>query len=170
MMEVSVAELPERAVLGIRPVGQDDAMRVNKLLGELGYPYSTDEDVAARIANWSAREDLLTLVAVYEERVVGVVALAVIPYFERRGSWGRIVAIVVDAHSRGLKVGRQLMEAAEQAARTRGCISMEVSSARRRTDAHAFYRALGYTDWCDKGARFLKDLVPGASDQTYANH
>lgn len=102
------------------------------------------------------------------ERIAGVLALAVIPYFERAGKWGRIVAVVVAGSCRGAGIGRRLMHAAERAALERGCIAMEVSSARSRGDAHAFYRSLGYEDWCDRGARFLKDLVPGASDSTYA--
>lgn len=60
------------------------------------------------------------------------------------------------------------MEVAERAALDRGCITMEVSSARSRHDAHVFYQSLGYQDWHDRGARFLKDLVPGASAGTYA--
>jgi hypothetical protein len=40
---------------------------------------------------------------------------------------------------------------------------VEVTSARSRTDSHPFYRTLGYQDWGDRSARYLKDLVPGAS-------
>jgi hypothetical protein len=45
---------------------------------------------------------------------------------------------------------------------------MEVSSARSRIEAHAFYRGLGYADKCETGARFVRDLVPGASANTFA--
>ncbi len=31
-----------------------------------------------------------------------------------------------------------------------------------RTDSHPFYQTLGYQDWGDRSARYLKDLVPGA--------
>ncbi|TDD73511.1 GNAT family N-acetyltransferase [Actinomadura darangshiensis] len=148
------------STLSVRQVRQDDAPRVNELFAELGHPENTDDEVTARLAHWNDSEDLLPLAAVHDGRVVGVIALAVVPFFERPGSWGRVVALVVDAQSRGLGVGRRLMEAAEEAARTRGCIRMEVTSARYRTDAQAFYPAIGYTDQCDKSARYLKNLVP----------
>ena len=44
---------------------------------------------------------------------------------------------------------------------------MEVTSARNRSASHAFYRSLGYHDWCDRSARYLKDLVPGALAGSY---
>lgn len=159
----------EQSEVEVRPARPEDAPRANELLAELDYPYSTNEEVAARITHWSERDDLVVLTAERKGDVVGIVALAVIPHFERHGCWGRIVAIVVDSQVRNLRIGRRLVKTAEDEARARGCISMEVSSARRRTDAQSFYRTLGYTDWCDRGARFLKDLVPGASDHTYAN-
>jgi hypothetical protein len=36
---------------------------------------------------------------------------------------------------------------------------MEVTSSRRRHDAHAFYKRLGYADQCDVSGRFLKPLA-----------
>jgi GNAT superfamily N-acetyltransferase len=51
-----------------------------------------------------------------------------------------------------------LLAAAEDLARQWGCLTMEVTSARARTDAHAFYQTLGYTDACDHSGRFLKEL------------
>jgi GNAT superfamily N-acetyltransferase len=159
----------DASTLEVRPAMRADAPAVNALLHELGYPSNTEEEVAGRLARWSGRDDLLVLVAAGGKQVVGVAALAVLPYFERPGCWGRVVALVVDARARGLGVGRQLLAATEQAARARGCVRMEITSARHRTGAHAFYLSVGYTDWCDEAARFLKDLVPGASDRAHAS-
>jgi GNAT superfamily N-acetyltransferase len=156
-------------MLEVRPASRADAPAVNALLHELGYPSNTDEEVTERLSRWSGRDNLLVLVAAAGQQVVGVAALAVVPYFERPGCWGRVVALVVDARARGLGVGRQLLAATEQAALARGCVCMEISSARHRTGAHAFYRSVGYTDRCDEAARFLKDLVPGAADRAYAS-
>lgn len=148
------------STLGIRPAAQADIPAITTLLHELGYPSNTDEDVSTRLTRWSGHDDLLALVATDGRHVLGVVALAVIPYFERPGSWGRVVALVVDSRTRGLGVGRRLLTAAEQAARDRGCVCVEISSARRRTGAHAFCRSAGYADRCGESARFLKDLIP----------
>jgi GNAT superfamily N-acetyltransferase len=139
------------------------------LLIELGYPDNTVGEVHRRLVRWSQAPQGAAFVAEIDGTVVGVIAVAAIPYLERAGSWGRIVALVVDGSVRGAGIGRALVAAAEAAALRMGCVSMEVSSARRRMDAHAFYRALGYQDWCDRGARFVRDLVEDASAVTYAS-
>lgn len=144
----------------IRAAEKADAATITLLLHELGYPANADDEVGERLAQWSARDDLLALVAADGTRAVGVAALAVIPYFERPGCWGRVVALVVDSRVRGTGVGRLLLDAAEREASARGCVCMEISSARRRADAHAFYTALGYADLCAESARFRKDLPP----------
>ena len=55
------------------------------------------------------------------------------------------------------------MAAAEVAARDLGCVATELTSARRRVRAHAFYRANGYEDWTGDVARlFHKQLQPDA--------
>jgi len=43
-------------------------------------------------------------------------------------------------------------------ARRWGCLAMEVTSARTRDGAHAFYQRMGYTDVCSRSGRFLKEL------------
>ncbi|MEU6038231.1 GNAT family N-acetyltransferase [Actinomadura sp. NPDC047616] len=86
--------------------------------------------------------------------------MAAIPYLERGGRCGRIVALVVAAGRRGQGIGRRLVEAAEEAAGDLGCVTMEVTSARSRTESHPFYRNLGYEEWSDRSARYLKDLRP----------
>lgn len=42
----------------------------------------------AERADASAQDDLLVLVAVSGQRVLGAAALAVVPYFEQPGCWG----------------------------------------------------------------------------------
>ncbi|WP_232666788.1 GNAT family N-acetyltransferase [Pseudonocardia sp. TRM90224] len=149
----------DTSTLDIRPAEPADVPALTRLTHELGYPSSTEDEVTGRLTTWTGRDDLLVLVAASGEQVVGVAALAVIPYFERPGSWGRVVALVVDARTRGLGVGRTLLAATEQAALARGCTNMEISSARRRVDAHAFYRSVGYVDRCDYSAKFFKELT-----------
>lgn len=143
----------------IRPATRADVPAITVLLHELGYPSNTEAQVAERLTRWLAQEDLLVLVAAHGREVLGVIALAVVPYFERPGFWGRVVALVVDSRARGLGIGRRLLTACEHVARTRNCVRMEISSARRRTGAHAFYHSAGYVDHCDESARFLKDLI-----------
>jgi GNAT superfamily N-acetyltransferase len=154
--------MTEPMPLRIREASPDDAVKVAALLDELGYPENDVADVRERLTVWSREPAGIALVAEDDGCVVGVVAVTAIPYLEHEGRWGRVVALVVSAERRGRGIGRQLIEAAEQAAIGYGCVSMEVTSARRRTESHAFYRRLGYVDWCDRSARYQKDLVPGA--------
>ncbi|SRR6266540_6987231 len=137
-----------------RAARPDDAEEVTALLAELGYPDNTAADVRGRLSAWAGQ----VYVAEDGGRVAGVVAVAILPYFERAGCWARIVAIVVGAQWRGKGVGRLLVGAAERAARERGCVAIEVTTARHRVRAQEFYRTLGFEDRCDRSARFMKTL------------
>lgn len=145
-----------------------DAVVATELLAELGYPDNSVDDVRRRLALWSGERYGVVLAAEVEGQTHGLVAVSAIPYLERSGRWARVVALVVSERSRGHGVGRALMAAAEEFALEAGCLVVEVTSANRRTDAHAFYRGLGYDDWADRSGRFLKELEPGAMGASYA--
>ena len=139
-----------------------DAAALNDLLQQLGYPQGDAETTAGRIQTWGDDPASAAYVAEADGQVLGVIAVHTCPFFERAGSWGRIVALVIDEHARGKGVGGQLVAAAEEFAINRGCLRMEVTSNDRRTDAHAFYQARGYILQTGKSSRFLRDL-PAAS-------
>lgn len=148
--------------VSVRPAAVSDAAAVTTLLHQLGYPGNTEPEVRDRLSSWAASPSTCVLVAVVAGRVVGVVAVAAVPYLEKPGSWARIVALVVASDARGQGVGHRLVSAAEAAARDLGCVATELTSARRRVRAHAFYRANGYEDWTGDVARlFHKQLQPG---------
>lgn len=128
------------------------------LLAELGYPGNSEDDVRMRLTTWAGESTSRVLVAEHRDKLLGVIAVTAIPYFERDGRWGRIVALVVSAGSRGQGIGQQLVAAAETAAAGLGCVAMEVTSSRSRTGSHPFYRKLGYQESGDRSARYLKAL------------
>ena len=142
----------------IRLVRTDDAAAVNVLLHQLGYLQDDTATTAARIRTWSGDPSSAAYVAHADVDVLGLVAVHVCPYFERPGSWGRIVALVVADHARGQGVGSRLLAVAESFAAHRGCVRMEVTSNDRREDAHAFYRRGGYLDQAGSSSRFVRDL------------
>ncbi len=57
----------------------------------------------------------------------------------------RITTLVVRDAARGRGVGRILVEAGADLARGAGCETLELTTALRRTDAQAFYQAIGFT-------------------------
>jgi ribosomal protein S18 acetylase RimI-like enzyme len=152
----------------IRAARSTDTDAIVGLLAELGYPDNEPDTVRRRLTEWAAESDSAVLVAEDDGQVRGLVAVTTIRYLEREGRLGRIVTLVVADAARNQGVGRALVDGAEKIALRNGCVAMEVSSARSRLAAHAFYRGLGYVDMCDLGARFVRDLVPGASAKNYA--
>ncbi|SDD82579.1 GNAT family N-acetyltransferase [Glycomyces harbinensis] len=142
----------------IRPARTDDAAAVGELLGQLGYPQNGPEPAAARIESWGGDPSGAVFVAEADGAVLGVVAVHTCPFFERAGSWGRIVALVVADGARGRGVGGRLVAEAESFAASRGCVRMEVTSADRRRGAHGFYERRGYRDQAGTSSRFLRDL------------
>lgn len=168
------ASLPDEStnsltMFSVRPVRAADASMIVELLAELGYPDNDVDGVSRRIGEWAEDSDSAVLVAERNGRLLGLVAVTTIRYLEREGRLGRIVTLVVAEAARKQGIGRRLVADAEAVALSHGCVAMEVSSARSRTGAHAFYRDLGYEDKCEVGARFVRDLVPGASASTYAS-
>jgi GNAT superfamily N-acetyltransferase len=149
----------------IRLAHPSDAMAVNELLHQLGYPPAGTATTATRIQAWDDDPSSAAYVADADGDLLGVVAVHISPFFERAGSWGRIVALVVSDQARRRGVGGQLVTAAEAFATSRGCVRMEVTSADRRQDAHEFYRSCGYVDQAGRSSRFLRDLNDTARRQ-----
>ena len=147
----------------IRPAHLADASAVNELLDQLGYPQGGQAATANRIQTWAEDPSSAAYVADANDDVLGVIAVHVCPFFERDGSWGRVVALVVSDRARGRGVGSQLVAAAESFAATRGCLRMEVTSGDHRHDAHEFYQRCGYIDQAGMSSRFLRDL-PNTND------
>ena len=141
----------------IRAATPKDAGVLACLVTQLGYP-STEQDVLARLGYWTADPHSQVLVADQDDRPLGCLSVHAVPYFERTGSWARIESLVVDEALRGRGVGKALLNAAEALAKRWGCLAVEVTSSRHRTDACAFYQRSGYTDICDRSRRFWKRL------------
>ena len=63
----------------------------------------------------------------------------------QRGARRAIVeAVRVDAPLRGRRIGEALMRWAAARARERGCSTLQLTTDKRRTDAHRFYARLGF--------------------------
>jgi N-acetylglutamate synthase-like GNAT family acetyltransferase len=134
----------------VRPARAGDAAGITTLLGQLGY--STE---AAAVRLRLERLDAEALVAEDDGAVVGLAAVQVMHVLERDAPVARLTALVVHEDARGRGVARALLEAVEGRAREAGCERIHVTSAERRTDAHAAYVAMGFAR---TGLRFGKAL------------
>ena len=120
----------------------------------LGYPCESSL-ITARLAHLNHDEEVVfveeiddTVVGfvhgeryccLYFEDAVNILGLAVLREFQRQGC------------------GRRLMEAVERWARTKHILYIRLNSGMTRTDAHSFYRKIGYTNEKEQ-MRFLKKI------------
>ena len=146
---------------GHHPLGSDlrnavlsDAADVARLLTEMGYPCEIDE-AAERIDAIAGNDRQALVVARREGAVCGLIAIDFMYYLPLGTTTCRVTALVVSPAAQGLGIGRQLLKDAERRARSGGAARIELTSGSQRTEAHAFYRACGYSDGT---VRFIKRL------------
>ncbi|MEV4805890.1 GNAT family N-acetyltransferase [Nonomuraea sp. NPDC049421] len=78
--------------------------------------------------------------------VLGCLQLTYIPGLGRHGQERALIeAVRVRADQRGDGLGRKLLTWAIDRARARGCTLVQLTSNKRRTEAHRFYDSLGFT-------------------------
>ena len=146
---------------GHHPLGLDlrvampaDADDVARLLTEMGYPCEID-DALERIGAILDNDRQVVVVARRDGAVSGLIALDFMYYLPLGTTTCRVTALVVTATAQGLGIGRALLKEAERRARVGGAARIELTSGSQRTEAHAFYRACGYSDGT---LRFVKSL------------
>ena len=109
---------------------------------QLGYPRSPE---ALRVVlEENLREPRVRiLVAEVGGAVVGWVGLEILNRFYT-DPYVDITGFVVEASMRNQGIGRRLMAAAEEWARSQGISAVKLKSNKKRTAAHRFYEACGY--------------------------
>ncbi len=144
-------ELPDA---DLRPATPMDADDVAALLTALGYPCER-ADALERISAIIDNDRQVLVVARLAGRVSGLMALDFMYYLPLGTYTCRVTALVVTPEAQGRGLGRQLLREAERRARAGGAARIELTSGSQRTDAHAFYKACGYSDGT---LRFIKRL------------
>jgi len=139
--------------LGIRNAKPSDAARLVELIDELGH--EIDEKRVRKNLAALKKTSETPLVATLGNQVVGMCGVGRRVVIHRPAPLGRITALVVTKDAQGHGIGRLLVDAAENWMRKEGCQLVEVTSNDRRTEAHAFYRHLGYER---SSIRFFKKL------------
>jgi GNAT superfamily N-acetyltransferase len=139
----------------IRAAAGADASAIADLVGQLGYPASVGE-VVDRLERLRAFRDAVALVKEVDGRVVGVVTGHVFPSIHSTPPVAWLTTLVVDKRMHGRGVGRELVAAVEEWAKSQGAVRLSVTSGKQRGDAHAFYERLGYER---TGVRLAKALT-----------
>ncbi|HZH44690.1 MAG TPA: GNAT family N-acetyltransferase [Lysobacter sp.] len=153
-MAEAAASAPPDANIEVRPAAPADAAAVARLLTTLGYPCDP-RDAAERIRAVQADPRQQLLLACVDGEGAGLLGLDVLYYLPLGAPTCRITALVVAPDAQRNGIGRRLVREAERRARLAGASRLELTSAAHRAEAHAFYRALGFTE----GAlRFVKAL------------
>jgi GNAT superfamily N-acetyltransferase len=133
----------------VRPIEYPDVASAIELLQ--GGSLTPEFEDGTKIDDyWSAVEETRrrrgdVLVADVDGEVAGVCQVIIFQHFQHAGGWCcevEGVHVRSDMRSRGL--GAQLLLAAEELARDRGCYRIQLTSRNVREDAHRFYRANGY--------------------------
>jgi GNAT superfamily N-acetyltransferase len=127
----------------IRQVRIDDSDRVAELSGTLGYPVRSGT-MRDRVSRFLALDSHLIVVAESAGQVVGWIHGGEQELLEM-GLRCEILGLVVAEGQRGLGVGRRLVKAVEDWARSRGLAEIFVRSNVIRPESHPFYERVGYT-------------------------
>jgi GNAT superfamily N-acetyltransferase len=133
----------------VRPIEREDVTAAATLV-QGGSSRPADEHPERAAEYWRAVEATRVtggdvLVAEEDGDVIGVTQVMILAHFQHGG--GRCaelesVHVRADRCNRG--VGAQLLAAADELARERGCYRVQLTSAQWRHDAHRFYLAHGY--------------------------
>ena len=87
----------------------------------------------------------ILIVGEIDERVVATMQLSFLPGLSRRGAWrAQIEAVRVSSDLRGRGIGEAMMRDAIARATAHGCSTIQLTTDKRRADAHRFYERLGF--------------------------
>lgn len=134
-----------------RPATRADLPAILGLLEDDEIARSRAVPEASDAAYWSAFEAIDAdprnelIVAAEAGEVVGTCQLTFIPSLSRRAAERMLIeAVRVRGDRRGHGVGRAMMRWSLERARERGCRLAQLTTDKRRADAHRFYASLGF--------------------------
>lgn len=129
----------------IRKAIQRDVNQLAVLMGELGYP-TTTEEMESRFSRIDSNPLYNTQVVERNGVIVGMIGMMLGFHYEKNDNYVRIVALVVDSEYRKQGVGEKLIEKAEEWAKVQGANKIALNSGNRsdRDDAHHFYIRRGF--------------------------
>ncbi|WP_405095025.1 GNAT family N-acetyltransferase [Micromonospora sp. NBC_01412] len=122
------------------------ALLADDMLGKARDFTEVDEAYERAFADISADPRNHLVVADEEGALVGCMQITYIPGLGRHGAERSLIeAVRVRSDRRGQGLGREMMRWAIDQAERRGCALVQLTTDKSRTDAHRFYRDLGFT-------------------------
>lgn len=105
-----------------------------------------DQPYLDALATIDADENQRLMVAELEGERVGTIQLTYVPGISRRGMWrGLIEGVHISSAHRNKGLGTELIDWALDQCRARGNVSLaQLTSNKKRLDAHRFYERLGW--------------------------
>ena len=136
----------------IRAATEDDIPRIQELYLQLAFspppidtPRPSPEALLRVFREMNALPGYEILVTEEAGKVIGTTVLAILPGFAHGVSpFAVIEYVVVDEAYRGKGYGKTLMEYCIDKAKKASCYKIMLTSDNRRTEAHDFYRSLGF--------------------------
>lgn len=136
--------------LFIRRATADDVPAIVAMLADdvLGATRESPDDLTPYLAAFAvidADPHQKLVVAERDGRPVGTLQLTIIPGLSRRAATrASIEAVRVASDERGGGLGNRLLNWAVDEARRSGCVLVQLTTDKTRTDAHRFYEKLGF--------------------------
>jgi GNAT superfamily N-acetyltransferase len=140
--------------VSVRDAVPGDAEALARRCTQLGYPAGA-EVIPTRLARLASDANARSIVASSGDVVVGLATIHLRYTMNHEAPIAQLTLLVVDEQQRTRGVGRALVEAVEQWARSRGAKRIVVTTALQRAGAHAFYERLQYKH---TGRRYGKDF------------
>jgi len=124
----------------VRLLADDQIGQSREVAGDPPHP-----DYVAAMAAIERDPNQLLAVAELAGEVVGCLQLSFIPGLSRRGMWrGQIEAVRIAARVRGQGLGRAMFAWAIAECRERGCGLVQLTTDKKRPEAHRFYESLSF--------------------------
>lgn len=140
--------------ISVRDATLNDADAIARLCTQLGYPVES-RIVPKRLTRLESDPNARCLVAESGDDVAGLATVHLRYTLNHEAPIAQLTLLVVDEAQRTRGIGRVLVHAAEEWARSQGAKRFVVTTALQRADAHAFYEKLQFKH---TGRRYGKDF------------
>ena len=135
--------MTNQSIFSVRPVGVKDASEICLLADQLGYPDTLDAVKTRLEIILTNPNQAVFVIEMNGGKVVGYVHVVRQVYVEA-GTLVELGGLVIHANFRHMGLGKLLIAEAEKWTHEKGCHTIRLRSNIIRSEAHNFYRNLGF--------------------------